>query len=170
MERKAVRSQLLAAVDEFVRSASKLCGVTRIALIGSLATSKANPKDADLLVNVADEMDLSPLAKLGRRLKGTAQQINRGADIFLANSKGEYIGRTCHWKECRPGIRLSCRARHCGLRHYLYDDLDVVCLRSELIAEPPLELWPQVIERAALPPDVRKFLVSPLHPASNAPE
>jgi len=155
----AVRSQLLAAVHEFVRSASRLSGVQRIALIGSLATAKTNPKDADVLVTVSDDMDLKSLAKLGRCLKGTAQQINHGADIFLANPKGEYIGRTCHWKECAPGIRLSCDARNCGLRSFLHDDLETVCLDSVLIAAPPLEIWPQVIERSPLPADVREFLL-----------
>ena len=155
-----VRSELLAAVNTFVRSASKLRGVARIALVGSLTTPKPNPKDADVIVYVADEMELSTLARIGRQLKGTAQQINCGADIFLANPNGEYIGRICHWKECRPGVRIRCYALNCGLRPHLYDDLDTLCLDSSLIAEPPLDLWPKVIERAGLPPDVRKFLLS----------
>jgi len=167
IKEKIVRSQLLAAVHEFVRSASRLSGVQRIALIGSLATAKANPKDADVLVTVVDEMDLTTLAKLGRRLKGTTQQINHGADIFLASPRGEYIGRTCHWKDCRPGIRLSCDARNCGLRSFLHDDLDAVCLDSHLITAPPLELWPKVIERSPLPSDVREILLSSSHRVSN---
>jgi len=158
-EEKVVRSQLLAAVREFVRSASRLSGVQRIALIGSLATTKADPKDADVLVTVTDEMDLTTLAKLGRRLKGTAQQFNHGADIFLANPKGSYIGRTCNWKDCRPGVRMSCDARNCGLRSFLHDDLETVCLDSHLISAPPLELWPHVIERSPLPADVRETLL-----------
>jgi hypothetical protein len=43
---KVVRLQLLAAVHEFVRSASKLSGINRMALIGSLTTPKTNPNDA----------------------------------------------------------------------------------------------------------------------------
>lgn len=163
MGKTAVRSHLLAAVNTFVRSASKLSDVTRIALVGSLATPKANPKDADVLVYVADDIDLSKLARLGRQLKGTAQQINCGADIFLANEDCEYIGRTCHWRECHPGVRLSCHARNCGLRQFLYDDLDTLCLDSKLIAEPPLDLWPKVIKRTPLPQDVREILLSSTH-------
>ena len=34
--------------------------ITRLVLIGSLATQKANLKDADLLVTVEDETDLAP--------------------------------------------------------------------------------------------------------------
>jgi predicted nucleotidyltransferase len=162
-----VRSKLLTAVHEFLRSASRLSGVRRIALIGSLTTVKTNPKDADVLVTVAEEMDLTQLAKLGRRLKGSAQQINHGADIFIANPNGQYIGRTCHWKDCRPGVRVSCDARNCGLRPFLHDDLDTICLDSHLIAAPPMELWPQVIERSPAPPDVRETLLSPLRLNSN---
>jgi len=164
---KAIRSHLIAAVHEFVRSASRISGVQRVALIGSLATAKANPKDADVLVTVVDEVDLTSLAKYGRRLKGTAQQINHGADIFLANAKGEYIGRICQWKDCRRGVRLSCDARNCGLRPFLHDDLDTVCLDAHLIASPPLELWPKVIERSSMPSDVRETLLSSSHLVSN---
>jgi hypothetical protein len=34
------------------------------------------PKDADVLVNIDADIDLDPLARLGRRLQGTAQTIN----------------------------------------------------------------------------------------------
>ena len=68
-----------------------------------------------------------------------------------------YLGRTCPYRECRPGIRTSCRARHCGRRPYLNDDLDVLNLPADVIAAPPLDLWPRVIARAELPPDVREL-------------
>jgi hypothetical protein len=157
-----VRPFLLAEVLAFVRAARQLPGIERIALIGSLTTSKADPKDADVLVTVADETDLTELARLGRRLKGRAQTINHGADIFLADPSGTYLGRICHWKECRPGIRMSCDALHCGWRHYLHDDLEAVQLDEELIAAPPVELWPQRVVRANLPADVKQFLLAPL--------
>jgi hypothetical protein len=57
----------------------------RIALFGSLVTDKPVPKDADVLVTIDATMDLASLARLGRRLKGAAQTINLGADIFLAD-------------------------------------------------------------------------------------
>jgi hypothetical protein len=47
-----------------------------------------NPKDADVLVTIDDTMDLDELARAGRRLKGSAQTINLGADIFLADASG----------------------------------------------------------------------------------
>ena len=77
-----------------------------------------------------------------------------GADVFLADERGEYIGRICHWRDCRPGIRGSCDARHCGPRPYLHDDLDDVCLESALVERPPLTLWPEVEYRGRLPKDV----------------
>src|SRR5438067_10020288 len=88
------RRALLLAVRSFVRAARICPGVLRIALVGSLATNKAIPKDAD--------------ARAGRRLKGFAQTINLGADIFLADPTGRYLGRICHYRECHP--RVACLA------------------------------------------------------------
>ena len=96
-EQQLIRERLIVEVLAFVRAARRLPGVTRIALIGSLATNKPDPKDADLLVTVADDMDLAPLAALGRRLQGRAQGLNRGGEVFLADPRGAYLGRTCSW-------------------------------------------------------------------------
>jgi predicted nucleotidyltransferase len=156
------RQQLLAEVLAFVQVASRLPGVTRIALIGSLATEQPDPKDADLLVSVSATMDLEPLATLARKLHGHAQSLGRGADVFLADPSGHYLGRTCPWKRCGPGIRLSCDALHCGRRLYLHDDLQIIRLDDGLVAAPPIDLWPQVTTRLPVPPDVDQRLLSPL--------
>src|SRR5713226_3504596 len=87
------RRHLLAAVLAFVRAARAQPGILRIALVGSLTTDKPVPKDADVLVTIDATMDLSALARIGRRLKGAANSINLGADIFLADAAGRYIGR-----------------------------------------------------------------------------
>src|SRR5271166_5571671 len=87
------RRSLLLAVCSFVRAARGCPGVLRIALVGSLVTNKAIPKDADVLVTIDDTMDLADLARAGRRLKGSAQTINLGADIFLADTTSRYLGR-----------------------------------------------------------------------------
>ena len=156
------RARLIAEVLPFVRAASKLPGVLRIALIGSLTTDEPNPKDADMLVTVTDDADLAPLAKLGRKLQGHAQGFNRGGEVFLADPEGNYLGRTCPWKRCGPGIRRSCDALHCGRRHYLHDDLEAIRLAKDLIAAPPLELWPEIVTRVPIPEDVEQALIVPL--------
>jgi predicted nucleotidyltransferase len=158
------RGDLLRAVLAFVKDSRHLPGVRRIALLGSLATPKAIPKDVDLLVEVADDMPLDGLARLKRQLLGKTMQTGDscGADIFLCNPQGEYIGRICSWKTCAPGIRQGCRAQHCGRRSYLSDDLQNVHLDAALVAEPPLELWPGIIARIELPDDVRDELVTPI--------
>lgn len=164
-----IRSFLLSEVLCFVERARVCPGVRRIALVGSLVTDKEDPKDADVLVAVDDAADLTELAAAGRRLKGRAQSRNKGADIFLANPSGNYIGRTCHWRECHPGVRASCDARHCGRRAFLHDDLDAVTLDTALVKAPPLELWPAIVRRAQLPSDVEAQLVQQLqgHHASH---
>lgn len=154
------RRVLLVAVRAFVQAAGGLPGVSRISLVGSLAADKPVPKDADVLVSINGAMDLTELARIGRRLKGQAQNINLGADIFLADEEGRYLGRICHYRECRP--RMACRARHCGRRQHLNDDLDVVTLSQELVAAPPADLWPKVVRRVALPPDVETLLLAEL--------
>jgi hypothetical protein len=150
----------LIAVLAFVREARSIPGVRRVALVGSLATDKPIPKDADVLITIDAAMELAPLARLGRRLKGTAQKINLGGDIFLLDEASRYIGRICHYRECHARVR--CRARHCGRRQHLNDDLGVVTLGPALIAAPPIELWPHIVRRVAVPPDTESLLVTEL--------
>src|SRR5258705_10481538 len=123
---------------------------TVVALLGSITTNKQNPKDIDFLVVVDDEVDLEPLARLGRKIKGRAQQTNRGADIFLADAQGKYIGRTCSWKTCGPGKRRWCDALNCGKRPYLHDDLETVSVSDETVRT-ALELCLSVVQRVGLP-------------------
>jgi len=151
------RRFLLEALAQFISAAAKVRGVVRIAVVGSLTTEKASPKDADVLVTLQDGADLESLSKLGRKLKGAAQTRNLGADIFLADQAGRYIGRTCSFKECHP--RSACAGKSCGACNWICDDFEVVRLARELIVEPPLELWPQVVVRATLPADAREILI-----------
>lgn len=157
-----LRSFLVTAACGFVIGAAKLPGIIRIAMLGSLLTTKTNPKDADLLITVEDEADLAKLASAARKLKGRAQTRKRGADIFLANGSSSYLGRICHWRECARGVRMACKAQHCGRREFLHDDLHVLNLAPSLVASPPLELWPHVVRRVELPPDVEELLLLPL--------
>ena len=152
----ATRSHLLAAALAFVRSARGLPGIERIALIGSILTDKPEPKDIDLLVTISDSADLRVLAGIGRRLKGTTQQFNRGADIFVALRDGRYVGRTCSYRDCHP--RRACGGTGCGQARYLRDDLDVVTLPADLVLDPPVELWPRVRTNGVIPADVTVFL------------
>ena len=132
-----VRAFLIAEAFRFIERIVAIPGVRRIAMLGSLLSSKANPKDVDLLITVDDEADLTALAKSARRLKGLAQSKNKGADVFLANSAGQYIGRICHWSRCGPKFRATCDARNCGVREYLHDDLDDINLDPFVVQEPP---------------------------------
>ena len=157
------RQQLLDGLRRFVASARQIADVRRIAVLGSIVTDKPDPKDIDVLVVVADETDLAPLATCSRRLQGHAQNFNRGADVFLADERGTYIGRTCHWKDCRPGVRQSCDALHCGRRPYLHDDLDAIRLNSTLVLSPPVTLWPSVERRGQLPQDVEEIVAALEH-------
>jgi hypothetical protein len=154
------RRPLLLAVLAFVLAARACPGVQRISLLGSILTAKAIPKDVDVLVTIDAAMDLTRLARSGRRLMGQAQTINLGADVFLADTTGRYLGRVCHYRECHP--RVLCRAQHCGQRDHLNDDLHIVTLTQELIASPPVELWPKVIRRLSVPADVEEALLNKL--------
>ena len=152
--RTETRQHLLAGAVRFVARAKAIAGVERIALIGSIVTPKREPNDVDLIVTIASAALAKDVATAARKLQGHAGQRNRGADVFLASSAGDYLGRTCPWRECAPGIRQRCEALHCG--DYIYDDLQVMKLDPELIAVPPLEIWPRVVVRGSLPDDVRE--------------
>ena len=157
------RQQLLDGLRRFVASVRQIPGVRRIAVLGSIVTAKPDPKDIDVLAVVADDADLSPLAACSRHLQGHAQSFNRGADVFLADERGTYIGRTCRWKDCRPGVRRSCDALHCGRRPYLHDDLDAIRLNSTVVLSPPVTLWPSVERRGQLPPHVDEVVAALEH-------
>jgi len=107
-----VRQRLLEDALQFVRTASRLSGVLRLALLGSLATAKPEPKDVDLLLTATDEADLTPMASAARRLQGHAQSYNHGADVFVADLQGHYVGRPaatetwCSASEERRELRL----------------------------------------------------------------
>lgn len=151
-----IRNVFIQEVKIFTNKAKTIPGVLKIAVIGSLSTSKANPKDIDMLLTIDDDMDLSRLAKITRQMNGHVQAYNHNAEVFLSNRKDQYIGRICHWKDCGPGIRKSCDAMHCGLRKYLHDDLCSVCLDSSLINNPPIVLWPEVKMSGEIPDDLIK--------------
>ena len=153
----SLRADLLDAVGQFVKAASRIPGVRRIALVGSLVTEKEHPKDADLLVTISDGIDMNPLAAAGRKLKGRMQGRNSGADIFLSSETGTYLGRTCSYRACHP--RMACRGHQCGHGRRICDDLDVLTLDSALLNEPPLELWPAVVRRGQIPQDVERILL-----------
>jgi predicted nucleotidyltransferase len=157
------RTELINGLQRFVSAAQSVAGVRKIALMGSIVTAKPNPKDIDVLVVVADDADLTRLATHARRLQGHAQSLNRGADVFLADERGDYIGRTCRWKDCRPGIRQSCDARHCGRRPHLHDDFDALMLSKAVIAAPPVTLWPVVERRGRLPRDLEAVVAALEH-------
>jgi len=76
MTTESIRAFSIGKVRTFVTHVRAIPGVRRIALVGSLATAKANPKDADLLVWVDDGADLAPLAGVAGQLKGKAQSRN----------------------------------------------------------------------------------------------
>jgi hypothetical protein len=157
------RWDLLAAAICFVRGAAAVPGVRSVSLLGSITTARPNPKDIDLLVDIGDETGVTVLATHARRLQGRAQQLNRGADIFLADEHGRYLGRTCPWRECRPGIRVSCDALHCGRRPHLHDDLKTLRLEDHLVAAPPVTIWPEVVRRMRLPADVERMIDELIH-------
>jgi hypothetical protein len=148
------RAALIDLAGTFVGEAVRIPGVARVAVIGSITTTKPDPKDIDLLLAVGASCNLALLALPARRLMGAAQSLGRGADIFLSSPQFEYLGRVCEWRDCRPGVRLRCDARHCGVRKYLHDDLDAVRLPKTLLRSPPVILWPKFHCDGPLPEDL----------------
>jgi len=158
MQESDIRTFLIAEAFRFIDRAVVLPGIRRIAMIGSLTSAKRDPKDVDILLTVDEDADLTALATAARKLKGAAQTRNKGADVFLANPSGQYIGRICQWRECGPGIRASCDAHHCGQRHFLHDDLDDINLDSNVVMNPPVEVWPTVVYHQEAARDLLPYL------------
>ena len=153
-----MREFFIRAVLDFVHGAARVDGVCSLALLGSLTTPKQRPKDADILVRVKETVQWKPLAKIARGLKGHAQSRNAGADIFIASVRNRYRGRICRFRDCRPGVRVSCDALHCGRTPYLCDDLQILTLSKELLRAPPIELWPKAYARIPVPSDIEALI------------
>ena len=149
----STRAKLLELAAEFAGKVCGLEGVERIALVGSLCTTKEDPKDIDVLLSLKPALNLSTLARISRNLKGRTQQMNKGADIFLVEA-GQYIGRVCGYRQCFR--RVLCRALHCGIRDHLNDDLSVLRLNPDLVINPPLEVWPKWRAHPSIPQDTRE--------------
>ncbi len=171
------REHLLKGGVTFIERASAIPGIQRIAMVGSMTTDKKIPKDIDFLVTVNESIDFKDLAEAGRQLQGYAHRINLTADIFITNSDGIYIGRTCNYKE--PFLRRDCQGKVCG--HFLLMDEDIpavlqafnsllhLCSDTEMIKftkeeidKPPLIIWPEIVRNAPIPEDVENILLKPV--------
>ncbi len=51
---------------------------------------------------------------------------------------------------------------HCGARPYLHDDFNAIRVKEEVIAQPPVLLWPNLAAAEEVPPDVREQLIEQL--------
>jgi predicted nucleotidyltransferase len=69
------RQQLLDGLRRFVASVRPIAGIRRIAVLGSIVTTKPDPKDIDVLVVVADDADLAQLATCARALAGARAEL-----------------------------------------------------------------------------------------------
>lgn len=150
------RSRLLDAAFWFVEKARPLPDVARIALVGSICQDKANPKDVDLLVTMRPGADLAPIARLARGLMGRIQRGRLGADVFLVEN-GRYIGRACRYREPWPRRTCSMDDLACDrARPFLCDTSRSFSVRSDVVRNPPVVLWPEVTITGEVPEDVRR--------------
>ena len=88
-----VRERLLGESVGFIRAVRRTPGIRSIAVVGSITTPKSAPKDIDFLLAVDDDADLAVLAMHSRRLQGRLQGFNLSVDTFLADGRGQYLGR-----------------------------------------------------------------------------
>jgi hypothetical protein len=89
----------------------------------------------------------------------------RWSVVFLTDIAGTYLGRVCPWKDCRPGIRQTCRAEHCGQRQFLYDDPGNFTPAREFQPWPPIRVFPAPTGDEPVPPlpaDAARLLFAPV--------
>ena len=82
------RRPLLLAVRSFVRSARDCPGVLRIALLGSLTTTKLIPKDVDVLVTIDGAVALVELRAPGGGSRGLLKPSTLVPTFFLPTKMG----------------------------------------------------------------------------------
>ena len=95
-------------------------------------------------------------------LRPAGKQLSLGDfPVNLAlHPDGRYLGRVCRYRECHP--RMACEGSRCTTGRYLNDDLDNLTLDQSLTLEPPIELWPRIVRRTAVPDDVERLLLAAL--------
>lgn len=82
----SLRPFLIGEVFRFIDAIRSIAGIDKIALVGSLTTDKPDPKDVDILVTVADDLDLTALATESRRLKVELKPGTEGLTSFWPTS------------------------------------------------------------------------------------
>jgi hypothetical protein len=88
-------AELLAGLVRLVQGARTIPGVCQISPVAPIRRRRRILRTSTCWWWCSDGADLVLLARHARRLQGHAQSLNRGADVFLANERSEYIGRTC---------------------------------------------------------------------------
>jgi predicted nucleotidyltransferase len=158
---KENRIKMVNVVKEFLPAIKRTNGVKFIGLIGSLTRDSPEPKDIDMVVCVTPSADLPELGTVCKRIAGRMMQIGKGVDMFVYDDlSGEYVGRICQYRDCRPGIR-RCRADHCRMRPYLKDDLSTIRLPAFVRKNVPVELHPTLrYNPPEAPEDVSEILLA----------
>lgn len=156
------RGALILAGKWFVEAVVKNPQVERVALCGSLTTSKEHPKDIDFLVYVSQDVDLKWLSKMKRGLLGRIHRGCLGADVFVVEH-GSYIGRACRYRD--PWPRQVCVAQDltCHSRLGLCDTQRNLILNEGLVQHPPIVLYPEIegaLKPSEIPDDVARHLMT----------
>ena len=128
--------------------------------LGFADYDQGNSKSVDVLVTIDGALASVSLGRRGRRLQGFAQAKTLGADISWPMIADAILVASAI-------IHSAFRARHvdaqnCGRREHLNDDLQLVTPADQLIAAPPITLWPNVVRRGTVPADVEKLLLTEL--------
>jgi predicted nucleotidyltransferase len=92
-------TRLRKAAKEFAQQAEFIQSVQEVALFGSLAKGDPYPKDIDLAVIVSSLDHIPVLARAARKMGS----LFHNWDVFVFNSRLNYVGRLCHRKECPCG-------------------------------------------------------------------
>ncbi len=96
-------TRLRQAANEFAKRTESIQSVQEVALFGSLAKGDPYPKDIDLAVIVSSLDHIPALARAARKMSS----LFHNWDVFLFDSRLNYMGRLCHRKEC-PGGAVEC--------------------------------------------------------------
>lgn len=92
-------TRLRQAASEFASRAQTINSVQEVALFGSLAKGDSYPKDIDLAVILSGLDNLPDLAKAARKIS----PLFHGWDVFVFDSRLNYVGRLCHSRQCPAG-------------------------------------------------------------------
>ena len=131
----ARRQRMLEGVGQFAQKLRRFSSVIEVGLAGTLASEDEYPNDIDAVVFLDGFNELPDIARAARQMASVCNSW----EVFVFTVDFKYLGRICHYKECRP--RVACADKRCGTYPHIYELADFVFDPNQFFSSPFHLFW-----------------------------